>query len=199
MQTTIRNGELVLTGYVNAVERESKVLRRTKFGDFVEKVTAGAFGRALNRAKDVRLRLNHGRDLGGTAGGNLTLKEDAIGLYAEARTRDPEMLDIARRGGFTGWSFTFRPLPDGTEWEERGDKPKLRKLNDFELLEVSPLTVPPAYLATSLRVETREQGGEDDRLEIRSCEDESAPAKQEAPAHVEQGRKNRLKRLKLEV
>ncbi len=56
------SGEVHISGYVNAVERDSRVLppqmaaRAT--GSFVEKVSAGAFRRAISRNPNVRAICN---------------------------------------------------------------------------------------------------------------------------------------------
>ena len=72
MRIEIRADSVTIEGYVNAVERPSKPLL-SRFGRFIEKICAGAFGRALERNKDVRIFLNHNpeRDLGGTGTGEL--------------------------------------------------------------------------------------------------------------------------------
>ena len=65
MKVEIRDDVVVIDGYVNAVERDSKVLR-DKSGAFIEKIKAGVFQRALERAKrtayDVKVLLNHNYD-----------------------------------------------------------------------------------------------------------------------------------------
>ena len=108
MKINIRADSVVIEGYVNAVERASKPLL-SRFGQFIEKICAGAFGRALERNKDVRIFLNHdaARDLGGTGSGELELYEDNIGLHARATITDPKVIEDARRGNLVGWSFGF--------------------------------------------------------------------------------------------
>ena len=108
MKINIRADSVVIEGYVNAVERASKPLL-SRFGEFIEKICAGAFGRALERNKDVRIFLNHNpsRDLGGTGSGELELYEDNIGLHARATITDPKVIEDARRGNLVGWSFGF--------------------------------------------------------------------------------------------
>ena len=61
MKVEIRNNSVLIDGYVNAVERKSKVLRDAK-GQFVETIKAGVFQRALERAKEVKVLLNHNYD-----------------------------------------------------------------------------------------------------------------------------------------
>ena len=50
MKIELRSDSVAIEGYVNAVERDSKPLSLGG-GIFVEKVQAGAFRRALERAK----------------------------------------------------------------------------------------------------------------------------------------------------
>ena len=89
MNIRVTKDSVEIDGYVNAVERLSKPLK-DRLGEFVERVKVGAFKRALERAEDVRILLNHDwtRDLGGIKDGNLELYEDAIGLHARATITD---------------------------------------------------------------------------------------------------------------
>ena len=65
MQLEIRGNALHISGYVNAVERESRRLPARMCGkarsDFTEKISAGAFGRALERAAHVQPCQGHRR------------------------------------------------------------------------------------------------------------------------------------------
>ncbi len=154
MRIEIRNDSVVIDGYVNAVERESRLIRDVQ-GDFIEKVKAGTFAKALKKANEVRMLLNHDdeRLLGSTKNGNLELHEDNIGLRAIATVSDAEVIEKAKNGELRGWSFGFYVNED--EWEERENAPKLRTLTDIDLEEVSLIdnSKLPAYIATS--VETR--------------------------------------------
>lgn len=156
MKIQIREDSVTIEGYVNAVERASKPLY-SRLGRFVEKICAGAFNRALNRAEDVRILLNHDwqRDLGGIKDGNLELEEDNIGLHARATITDPEVIKDARNGDLVGWSFGFDDLPNGVE-ETRDEETGLpfRKVKDLALYEVSLLNrkKSPAYVGTLVNV-----------------------------------------------
>ena len=170
MKIEIRSaGEIRVSGYVNAVERDSKILpaemSRGAPGPFVEKVRAGAFKRAIDRNPNVRLLFNHEREIGSVGAGSLTLREDNIGLHAEAVITDAEVIAAAKKGELRGWSFGFSGAVDN--WEQYKDGVQRRTLTDFQLSEVSILTRTPAYVGTS--VELR---GEDCLTrEVRSCED----------------------------
>ncbi len=161
-------------GYVNAVERDSKVLPQRMAagapGDFVERVAAGAFSRAIGRNANIRMLFNHGRDIGGISTGELKLTEDNIGLRAEADITDPEVVAAAKNGELRGWSFGFtQPV---SEWEDAGEIHR-RTLTDFNLVEVSVLTKTPAYFGTS--VEMRSGDGEAELRETEFRASENAP------------------------
>ena len=58
MQIRIRADSVEIDGYVNAVERNSKPLW-SRMGQFVERICAGAFAKALERNDNVEILLNH--------------------------------------------------------------------------------------------------------------------------------------------
>lgn len=166
MKIIIRSDSVTLEGYVNAVERNSKPL--TERGvTFIERIGAGAFKRAIERAKDIRILLNHqaDRDLGGISDGNLELEEDNIGLKARAVVTDPEVIEDAKRGNLVGWSFGFEDAPEGVKQlrDEESGLP-LRKVTDLILSEVSILNRKrsPAYVGTLVNV--RDDGSEERTL-----------------------------------
>ena len=152
MEVRIRGDSVEISGYVNAVERNSKPLL-SKIGRFIERICKGAYARALERNDDVHVLLNHDwdRDLGSTKEGNLELVEDSIGLHARATICDEEIAEKARAGDLCGWSFGFEDTEDGVERsiDEETGLP-LRKLRDLNLFEVSILdrTKTPAYDGT---------------------------------------------------
>ena len=154
MNISIREDKVIIEGYVNAVERNSKPLNERGV-TFIERIAAGAFKRALARAHDIRILLNHNaaRDLGGIKDGNLELEEDNIGLRARAEITDPEVIDDARKGNLVGWSFGFTD-DNVTQLRDEESGLPLRKVNDLELLEVSLLNrkKSPAYVGTLVNV-----------------------------------------------
>ena len=154
MEVLIRADSVELSGYVNVIERASKILR-SRSGNFIERIKKGAFKRAIERNNNIRALLNHdmGHDLGGTDDGSLELREDSVGLHARLITRDAETIKKARERKLVGWSFGFYDLPDGvTEGTEDGVK--LRSVKDLDLREVSVLddTRNPAYEGTLIEV-----------------------------------------------
>ena len=152
MNIRITKDSVEIDGYVNAVERLSKPLN-DRLGKFMERVKVGAFKRALERADDVRILLNHNweRDLGGTKDGNLELYEDAIGLHARATITDKEVIEQARNGELKGWSFGFTDR-DVEQSEENGFT--VRNVKDLDLYEVSLInrSKVPAYDGTLVAV-----------------------------------------------
>ena len=152
MNIRVTKDSVQIDGYVNAVERLSKPLK-DRLGEFVERVKVGALKRALERADDDRILLNHDwtRDLGGTKDGNLELYEDAIGLHARATITDKEVMEQAKRGELRGWSFGFTDR-DVDQGEENGLT--VRNVKDLDLFEVSLINRSrvPAYDGTLVAV-----------------------------------------------
>lgn len=175
MKIEIRDDAVVIDGYVNAVERDSKVLRG-KTGAFIERIKAGAFRRALERAKrtsyDVKVLLNHDydRELTSTRDATTKITEDAIGLRCKCEIRDKEVIEKARAGKLRGWSFGFFCLREDRKKSNDGEI-EHRDVKELELREVSILddTKIPAYDGTS--IETRSEDI-DDFIEIRMISDE---------------------------
>ena len=162
MQINIRSDSVEISGYVNAVERNSKPLM-SRIGKFVERIRKGAFSRALGHSDNVYLLLNHdkSRVLGSTKKGNLELTEDSIGLHARAMVTDPDVIESARRGDLVGWSFGFYDTPDGVEsGVDEETKLPLRKLRDMDLREVSILdrSKTPAYDGTLIMARSDDEG-----------------------------------------
>lgn len=159
MKIEIRNNGIHLDGYVNAVGRESRVLRDLH-GPFIEVIKPGTFAKSLEQRSNVGLMLNHKRNLEPT---NLELYEDSIGLRAKIDIDDPEVVDLAEHNKLTGFSFGFVAKSDN--WDT-SQGVRRRTIDELDLQEVSILSVTPAYIATSI-----EARGEDATLhEQRSIE-----------------------------
>lgn len=167
MNIEVRNDSVVISGYVNAVERWSKPIMANLRGirqRCIEKIKAGVFKTALKRNDNVKILLNHKdeRELANTKNGTAILEEDNIGLRAEVTITDPEVVEKAKKHKLVGWSFGFYSNSDEVA---QGDTLPTRTITDMDLREVSILddTRSPAYYGTS--IETRSE--DDVPLEIR--------------------------------
>lgn len=165
MKIEVRNDSVIIEGYVNAIERDSRIMNSPQ-GKFVEQVKTKTFQRALENADNVDILLNHNssKKLGSTTEGNLTLIEDTIGLRAMATITDEETIQKAKNKELRGWSFGFQMKKDS--WGKTDSGIQRRFLEDINLLEVSILdnTKICAYVGTS--IESRD-GGEEFLLEQR--------------------------------
>ena len=174
MNIRITNDRVIIDGYVNAVERLSKPLH-DRLGGFVERMKAGAFTRALGRAEDVRLLINHdwARDMGGLKDNNLELSEDAIGLKAHAEITDPDTVEGVKTGKirFRGWSFGFTDRENGVDiGEENGIT--VRNVKDLNLYEVSLIDQNkiPAYDGTLVAVRSADDNESINVSDVTECD-----------------------------
>lgn len=153
MRVEVRNNKILIDGYVNAVERESKVLYDTR-GQFIEKIRAGVFQRALEKADNVKVLLDHepDRELADTKSGKAKLVEDNIGLRATVEIDDPEVIQKAKDNKLRGWSFGFLCNKEDRSTDEDGIEKRV--VRDLDLLEVSIIDdkKTPAYLGTSIEM-----------------------------------------------
>lgn len=203
MEVRIRNDNVEISGYVNAIERKSKPLM-SRIGQFIERICKGAFKKAIQRNDNIRLLLNHNweRDLGGTKDGNLVLTEDNIGLHARATITDKEVIEKARNGSLVGWSFGF----NDREVEESVEKGiPTRDVKDLDLYEVSILdrTKTPAYEGTLISVRSDDNVlyfGEPfiSNLEIREDQKPKEAPKEEKPIDYSKY-ENLIKEMKGEI
>ena len=168
MNIEVRDNSVVISGYVNAVERLSKPITCNLHGKkrtFLEKIKAGVFKKALKKNDDVLVLLNHDKEraIARTSDGSAVLDEDNIGLRAEITITDDEVVQKAREGKLSGWSFGFMANDD--ELTEEGSN-EVRTLKDIDLVEVSILDDKhsPAYYGTS--IEARDS--EHKMLEVRA-------------------------------
>lgn len=152
------DGITILRGYVNAVERDSRLLPKSMAKEakrsFYERIREKTFARALEKGENILFKFNHGRTIGDTESGSLKLEEDSIGLRAEATTDDPEIRQAAQEGRLTGWSFGF--LAKKATWENAGRYDR-RTIDEMDLKEVSILTKTPAYIGTSIELRSYDE------------------------------------------
>ncbi|MCS4463346.1 HK97 family phage prohead protease [Clostridium botulinum] len=110
MRVEIRSDHVIIEGYINAVERDSRPMPSPK-GKFVEQVRSGVWKNAISKNDNIIFLLNHNNNKKlGTSKENLKLREDNIGLYAETRVYDPEVIKKAKENKLIGWSFGFKKL-----------------------------------------------------------------------------------------
>lgn len=166
MKIEIRKDKVIIEGYVNAVDRFSRPLADSRIGRFVEKVLPNVFKKAIQRASNIDVYLNHDetRKLASTSDGTAKVTEDAVGLKAVVEVTDPEVIASARAGKLRGWSFGFSEAEDETT--TRADGLIERVIKALRLHEVSIIDdkALPAYIGTS--IEARSIGDTDD-VEIR--------------------------------
>lgn len=193
----VEEDRVIIDGYVNAVERKSKLLN-SRIGRFFEKIRAGVFTRALQKNKDVKLFLNHDPSVeyASTKDGSIELVEDSIGLRAHTELTDPEIVNRAKNGELVGWSFGFYDVDGGYElnWDTESNYPT-RTVNDLELVEVSLIdnTMSPAYEGTLVTVRNEEGQAMNVGGEIDDTQDENQPqeqGEQEQPKEEPEGNDN---------
>jgi HK97 family phage prohead protease len=131
--------------------------------EFREQIAPGAFAKALKG--DIRSFFNHDSAmiLGRTKSGTLRVWEDDRGLRYEVDLPDTQAgRDLAvsmERGDVDGSSFSFRVTKQS--WDESRDMP-LRTIEEMELFEVGPVTM-PAYDDATVALRSLE----DTRKEVR--------------------------------
>ena len=158
----------------------SKPIRETLHGKvrtFLERIRAGVFRDALKRNDEVLVLLNHDNNrVLATTKDTAVLEEDNIGLRAEITITDPDVVQKARDGKLTGWSFGFVANDDELTTEGSSE---IRTVTSLELREVSILddTKSPAYYGTL--IETREGGAEAMHIRVEAFEEEQTEGQTE--------------------
>ena len=193
MKVEIRADGLHISGYVNVPGRESRPVI-TPRGKVIEVIEQRAFQRALQKADNIDLMVDHERKIASTKEGNLKVWEDEIGLRAEALVTDAEVIEAAKAHKLKGWSFNMMKVVD--EIEERAGKLPLRRVKDFIMTEITlALRKLPVYSATSIEVRAEEE----EEIETRAFESEvtikdMTEKKKEAIDYSEY--ENKIKKLK---
>ncbi len=78
----LRGDGLHIRGYVNVPGRRSRPVM-TPRGRVVEVIEQGAFARAIAKAQDIKLMIDHERTVASTKAGSLKLQETEMELRAE--------------------------------------------------------------------------------------------------------------------
>jgi len=192
MKLEIRADGLHISGYVNVTEKMSRPVVTSKGQRVVEVIEPRTFSKALEKAGNIPLTKDHIPDyvLAETRAGTLKLREDAIGLHAEALVTDPQTIAEARAGAIKGWSFGMRDVEDIIE--ERADALPLRRIRGMTLDHITlVIHKVPCYAATSIEVRADD---ETRAIEYRAMDD--APEVISEPAYDNSEYKKRLEALK---
>lgn len=158
MRAELRADGLHICGYVNVPGRESRPIITRKHGKVIEVIEQRAFDRAIARASEIRMLLDHNRlrVLASTADKTLSLKEDEVGLRAESVITDEEVIEAAKKGELKGWSFNMRNAKD--RMEERAEGLPVRHVTDFDMDEITlVLHKMPVYSSTSIEIRAEDE------------------------------------------
>ena len=167
LNVEIRNDGVMIDGIVNCTEKDSKPIPSMNGGKFLEQIEEGVFQRALDKADNVLLLLNHdyNRQLSSTNEG-MELWEDGVGLHCRALVTDSDVVEEAKNGTLTGFSFGFRCNQESREKIDKKGCKERRYVEDMDLFEVSILNheKQPAYSGCCIEA----RGGEDVIIEQRN-------------------------------
>ena len=172
----IRADGLHISGYVNVTGKMSRPVLTSQRQKVIEVIDERAHQRAIEKAGNVPLTLDHddSKILAQTSDQTLELHEDAIGLRAETVITDPETIQAAKAGKLRGWSFGMKRIVDSIE-DRAGDLP-IRHVKEYLLDHVSLIMKKnPCYSATS--IELRGDDDEPNEIEIRAIGDEGSEVK----------------------
>lgn len=156
MKIEIRANSVNISGYVNATEKLSRPVI-TPHGKVVEVIEPKAFEKAISRAGDVTVTVDHESHIyASTKDNTLQLYEDNIGLHADVIITDPNIIEIAKKGKIKGWSFGMYNVVD--EIQQRADDIPLRKIKDLDLDHITLVVNKcPVYSATSVEVRAEKE------------------------------------------
>lgn len=197
MRAELRADGLHISGYVNVPGRESRPVM-TPHGRVIEIIEQRAFARAIERAGEVRMLLDHDKNhvLADTKDGTLTVKEDEVGLRAESVVTDEAVIAGAKEGRLKGWSFNMKNVKDSIE--ERAEGLPIRRVKDFDMDEITlVMNKVPIYSSTSIEV----RAGEEEEVETRAicleaAYSENLPQKPDKPGYDNSKFKERIEKLK---
>lgn len=135
-------GKMIIEGVVNNIGEYSKVI----YGSFRERITDGAFKRALERAKDAKrdvffLALHNTRSLplASINSGTMKLEEKDKKLTIRAElpdtTQNKDIYTLVKAGVLREFSFGFGNVK--CEWGEDENKIRTRTITELDISEVS--------------------------------------------------------------
>lgn len=194
MKVEVRSdGVLHISGYVNVTGKMSRPVITGKGQKVIEVIEERSFSNALARAGNVRMTKDHEADyvLAETGKNTLTLREDKIGLRAEADITDEATIEEAKAGKIKGWSFGMRNIVDRIE--ERAEQLPLRHVKGFDLDHITlVVNKTPIYAATSVEMRADEEAEE---MEMRAFEDDTELIKCAKKSYDNSKFKERLEKL----
>lgn len=173
--TDSETGELLVSGYVNRTDEWSKPLGREK--RFIERIKPQTFTRALQKGNEINFLAEHDNSkiLASTKNGSLSLREDEIGLYMEARISatswGKDYHQLISDGLVTNMSFGMQVVND--RWEKRSDGMYERTINELYLSEVSVVRN-PAYAQSSIQARSLDVKSEDELFLMQKNNNEKA-------------------------
>jgi HK97 family phage major capsid protein/HK97 family phage prohead protease len=146
------DGSMVVSGYVNKTNQKSNTLGSTK--KFIEKISTGAFSRALQNAKtDIDFLAEHDskRILSSTRNKSLHLIENQEGLFMEATivptSWGKDTFSLIESGIYRNMSFGFKVISDS--WRALENGLYERTIKELDLYEVS-VVKNPAYSQSTI-------------------------------------------------
>ncbi len=150
-----------ITGYA-AVYYDGTPGTEYVVGTMRERISPGAFDRAIAEQSDVVGLYNHSMDnlLGRSSAGTLAITTDDHGLRYSI-TIDPtdpdhqRILPKLKRGDVRGSSFAFMPHDGGDTMSRNADGQIIREISSVELFDVGPVTS-PAYEGTQAGLRCKE-------------------------------------------
>lgn len=151
MRIEERADGLHITGYVNVTGKLSRPII-TPHGKCVETIEERAFAKAIEKAGEVTVSVDHDKThvYASTSDNSLKLKEDAIGLHADVLITDPTVIEMAKKGRIRGWSFGMYNVVDKLEQRAEGELP-LRRISGLDLDHITlVVNKQPCYAATSV-------------------------------------------------
>lgn len=190
------DGTLHISGYVNVTGKMSRPVITAKGQKVIEVIEERTFQNALAKASNVKMTKDHNPNcvLAETRANTLTLREDSIGLHAEADITDKATIREAKEGKIKGWSFGMRNITD--KIEERAEQLPIRHVKGFDLDHITlVVNKTPVYAATSIELRADDDLEE---LETRAFDDDlQVINNQKDKAYDNSEFEKRLEKLKL--
>lgn len=156
MKIEVRADGAHIEGYVNVTEKKSRPVI-TPRGKVIEVIEERAFERALERAGNINVTVDHDKThiYASTDDGTVELYEDTIGLHADVLITDENLIELAKQGKIKGWSFGMYNVKD--KIEDRADDLQIRRVKELDLDHLTlVVNKQPIYSATSVELRADE-------------------------------------------